>query len=116
LSLVVCGGAALAATLLPELPFRIVQGGQYLAAASLLPSIAWCFLPLMLTTVLLNNLLARSRYRVIAPLALVAAGYWVALRAFNDTPTRLISTLGTFATASLLLMIIFTWIESRKKS
>lgn len=112
-SLIVCGGAALGATLFPELPFRIVQGGRYLAAASLLPSIAWCFLPLMLTTVLLNNLLARSRFRVVWPLLILAAGYWRALRFFNDSPHQLIGTLGAAATASLVIVGFFTWVESR---
>lgn len=113
-SLFVCGGAALAATILPELPFKIVQGGQYLAAASLLPSIAWCFLPLMLTSVLLNNLLARSRYRVVWPLLVLAIGYWLALRRFNDSPQELIATLGVAATVSLVLVSLFTWLESRR--
>ncbi len=113
-SLFVCGGAALAATILPELPFKIIQGGQYLAAAALLPSIAWCFLPLMLTSVLLNNLLARSRYQVVWPLLVLALVYWLALRRFNHSPQELIATLGMAATASLVLVSAFTWLESRR--
>lgn len=112
-SLFVCGGAALGATLFPELPFRIIQGGRYLAAAQLLPSIAWCFLPLMLTTVLLNNLLARSCFKVVWPLLVVATGYWLALRRFNDSPQEIIATLGVAATLSLVLVGAITWQESR---
>jgi len=112
-SLFVCGGAALTATLLPELAFRIIQGGRYLAAGQLLPSIAWCFLPLMLTTVLLNNLLARSRFTVVWPLLLLAAAYWLALRRFNGSSQAIIATLGVAATLSLVLVGVFTWLESR---
>ena len=114
LSLFVCGGAALGATLLPELPFKIVQGGQYLAASALLPSIAWCFLPLMLSSVLLNNLLARSRFLVVWPLLALAVGYWLALRRFNHSPQQIIATLGVAATLSLVLLGVFTWLESRQ--
>jgi O-antigen/teichoic acid export membrane protein len=112
-SLLVCGSTALAATFFPELPFRIVQGGRYLDASRLLPLVAWSFLPLMLTTILLNNLLARSRFNVVWPLMAVAAGYWLALRHFNQSPEQIIGTLGAAATSALLVVGLFTWLESR---
>lgn len=112
-SLLVCGGAALGATLFPTLPFRIVQGGGFLDAAPYLPPMAWSLLPLMLTTVLLNNLLARSRYGVVGPLVLLAAAYWWALRNFNSSPGLLIATLGAGATSVFVLTALFTWGESR---
>jgi O-antigen/teichoic acid export membrane protein len=71
--------AALFCTALPSLPLRIVYDTSYLRIAWLVPWFAWCMLPLTLGAVLVNNLLARERYRMVTWLALVALAYAAAL-------------------------------------
>ncbi len=115
-SLLVCGGAALAATLFPELPFRIVQGAKFVDAAPLLPLFSWSLLPLMLANVLVNNLLARARYAVVLPLVGIAVGYGFALQHFNASAREIILTLGTAASAALAVTLAFTWWEGRRSA
>jgi O-antigen/teichoic acid export membrane protein len=93
------GGAALFCTFFPDLPIRIVQGQKYLAAAPLVRWFAWCILPLMVSTVLVNNLMARERYQAVPWLVAVAALYACALwqPAFHSSHVRVIQTLGVFA-------------------
>lgn len=84
------GMAALACTLLPALPLRIIyfRTPFYWQASPLVPWFAWALLPLILANVLLTNLLARERFRVV-PLALaVALGYFGVLLVQKNAMTR----------------------------
>jgi O-antigen/teichoic acid export membrane protein len=74
------GCAALACTILPELPLRLVYQQKYWVIAPLLPWFAWCMLPLTLANVLIGNLLARERFRAVPWLLLVAVVYGGALK------------------------------------
>jgi O-antigen/teichoic acid export membrane protein len=105
------GAAALFCTFFPDLPIRIVQGEKYLAAAPLVRWFAWCVLPLMVSTVLVNNLMARERYAVVPWLVAVAALYAFALwqPVFHSSHTRVIQTLGGFAVIYLAVCVFFTW-------
>jgi O-antigen/teichoic acid export membrane protein len=73
--------AAIACTVLPELPLRIIyfRNPVYWKSATLVPWIAWSLVPLILANVLINNLLARGRFRIVPWLLAVALGYGVAL-------------------------------------
>ncbi len=73
------GGAALFCTVLPSLPLRIIYDPSYLRIAWLVPWFAWCMAPLTLGSVLVNNLLARERYRMVGWLVVIALGYAAAL-------------------------------------
>ena len=68
------GAAALACTIVPELPFRIVNP-SYVWIAPLLPLFAWCMLPIIFSTVLLGNFMARAEYKIVPWLVLLAAAY-----------------------------------------
>src|SRR5439155_11136381 len=59
--------AALACTVLPELPLRIIYLSKpiYWAAAPLVPWFTWCLLTLVLANVLLPNRLASDRFAVV---------------------------------------------------
>ncbi|MEW6302543.1 MAG: hypothetical protein AB1705_03675 [Verrucomicrobiota bacterium] len=103
----VMGGlAAIACTLLPELPLRIVYSTKYLDVAPLVRWFAWCMLPLTLANVLINNLLARQQFAVVPWLVLVAIGYGVALNHFNTSFESVVKTLGIF---NLLLVAVSAW-------
>lgn len=73
--------AALACTLFPALPLRILFAGrpEFLGAAPLVVGFVWAMLPLTAAYTLIHNLLARERYAAAPWLAAVAAGYVVTL-------------------------------------
>lgn len=100
--------AAVASMLFPELPLRIMSGEKYINSAYLVPWFAWCMLPLAVANVLINNLLARERYAVVPWLLVVAVGYSIALSFVNDTPLRLVQTLGVFGVLLVLVCVVFT--------
>lgn len=114
------GLAALACTVLPELPLRIIYGKEYWVAAPLVPWFAWCMLPLTLSNVLIGNLLARQRWEAVPYLVLVAAGYAAALMGrsliFQEAEQfaafrMVVRTLGLF---SLLLLFVSLWFTLKK--
>jgi O-antigen/teichoic acid export membrane protein len=115
--------AAIACTLFPSLPLLIIGGKKYLVAAPLVPWFAWCMLPLTLSNVLINSLMARSKFSAVPWLVLTAIGYGVALvlvgrhaGTLADTQAGLrmmIQTLGAF---NLLLFALCAWFVWRKKS
>jgi O-antigen/teichoic acid export membrane protein len=115
-------GAALACTLFPALPLRIIYltKPQYWEAAPLVPWYVWCLVPLVLANVLIGNLLARERFAVVPVLLLVALSYGGGLamlkpyllavdpfRAF----TAVVQTLGVFSLCLLGVAGLFTWAE-----
>ena len=112
--------AALACTLLPKLPLRIIYFSKpnYWEAAPLVPWFAWCLLPLVLSNVLVSNLLARERFAVVPWLLLPAAGYGAALALLKPhllaiEPLQafrtVIQTLGTFSLLLFGVAGLFTW-------
>jgi len=105
------GSAALFCTFFAEVPLTIVQGPRYLAAAPLVPWFTWCMLPLTVSNVLVNNLLARQRYAVVPWLVTLACGYTFVLwlEPFHRSHLRVIQTLGLFASLYFLVCLWFTW-------
>jgi O-antigen/teichoic acid export membrane protein len=112
-------GAALFCTFFGDVPLRIVQGAKYLAAAPLIPWFTWCMLPLTVSNVLINNLMARQCYGVVPWLIAVTGGYcgtlWCMLKYKWFPPSHLlvIQTLGVFALLFFLVCLFFTWRSKR---
>lgn len=114
------GLAALACTLVPEFPLRIVYATrpEYWTVAPLVPWFAWCMLPLTLANVLVGNLLARERFQAVPWLLVTAAAYGATLlwraptfQALDQAAAfkAVVQNLGLF---SLLLLAVagwFTW-------
>jgi O-antigen/teichoic acid export membrane protein len=107
--------AALACTLLPELPLRILYDPSYLKVAPLVPQFAWCMLPVTVSAVLINDLLARERFGVVYCLAAIAAGYWFTLQQRHESFEQVVHTLGLFGSLMLACSLAFAW-RDRKKS
>jgi O-antigen/teichoic acid export membrane protein len=109
--------AAVGCTLLPKLPLRLMYFGnpEMSEAAPLVPWFAWALLPLTVSNVLVQNILARGRFQAVPWLMLVPAVYaaclclqapgLLAMKPF-DAFTRVIQTLGG---ASLLLCAVAAW-------
>jgi O-antigen/teichoic acid export membrane protein len=114
------GAAAVACTLFPELPLRIIYKAEYLRVAPLVPWFAWAMLPLTLANVLVGNLLARGRFTAVPWLVVVALGYGATLvlrvpalkAAEQEAAFRMvIQTLGGFSLLLLAVAAWFTWIR-----
>jgi O-antigen/teichoic acid export membrane protein len=104
------GAAALGCTLFPSLPLRVVYDKSFLDVATpLVPWFAWCMLPLTLSNVLINGLLARAQFRAVPWLVAVATGYGLALNFRHESFLMVIQTLGIFGVLMLGVCAWFTW-------
>ncbi len=118
--------AALACTVMPTLPLRIIYAGspKMLAAAPLVPWFAFALLPLTLSNVLITNLLAHERYKVVPFAVAIAVGYLVTLFALSDRLLQMpeqmqafsmvVKLLGLFSLALMVVCAWFTWGTSRR--
>jgi O-antigen/teichoic acid export membrane protein len=84
-------------------------------ASVLLPWYAWAVVPLAVANVLLNNLLARSSFRVVPALCVLAAAYAFALTRLHDSPVTVIQTLGVCNLLLLAVCAYYTWGVKRSK-
>lgn len=82
---------------------------EYLTIVPQISLFAWSMVPLALANVLLNNLMAHSRFKVVPALMTVAIGYWVALQYHHSSFKEVIQTLGIFSTLFLAVCMVFTW-------
>ncbi|HKQ38862.1 MAG TPA: oligosaccharide flippase family protein [Verrucomicrobiae bacterium] len=116
-------GAAAAAgcTLFPELPIRVLFPPEVLTAKSLVAVYAWCMIPMTLSNVLVNNLMARQHYHSVPWLVAVAAAYGGALvmvatrmntSASLEAFRAIVLTFGLF---SVLMLAITVWFTIRKR-
>jgi hypothetical protein len=64
--------------------------------------------------VLVNAMLARSSFRVVPALVLLAAAYGFALTRFHDTPELVLQTMGAFNLELLAVCAAFAWLDHRR--
>lgn len=110
--LAICGAVGL--TVLGPWIVKFVFKPSYVEVATkVLPWYAFAMVPIAVTNVLLNDLLARGVYRVVYPLVgLVLAYAYTLVQVLSKSPPSLISvlqTLGLFGVAALGLCGWFTW-------
>ena len=86
------------------------------AATTLLPWYAWAVVPLSLANVLLNDLLARSHFKAVPALCVLAVGYAIGLSCFHVTPVAVIKTLGVCNSLLLAICAWYTWREGKAKA
>jgi len=104
---ILAAGGALGLCLLGPWVVRLAYSKDYVSvAAAVLPWYAWAMVPLALAYALVNNLLARSHFRIVPVLLLLAAAYGIALTQFHDTLIMVLKTLGVF---NLLLLGACAW-------
>jgi O-antigen/teichoic acid export membrane protein len=101
--------AAIGLTLTAPLIIKFVSNPDYVSIVPLIPLFAWSMVPLAVALVLLNNLMAHSRFKVVPAAVLVAIGYWVALQYFHDSFKTVIETFGVFSLLFLAVCSFFTW-------
>ena len=112
------GAGALFCTVFPAVPLRIMYDQSFLVIKPLVPWFAWCVLPLTLSNVLINNLLARSRFGVVPWLLVLALSYGAVLlflsRKLNVGPEleafkTIVRVLGCFGFLTMIVSAWFTW-------
>lgn len=117
------GVAGIGCTILPQLPLRLmyISNPEMWKAAPLVPWFAWALLPLTVANVLVQNILARGRFKAVLWLVLVPPAYTAALclQASSllrmnpfDAFIRVIQTLGV---ASLALCLLAAWFSRNPK-
>ena len=105
---------AIALSLLGPIVIGIVNGRQFVKFASpLLPWYAAAMVPLSLANVLVSALLARSSFRIVPWLCLLALGYVLALTHFHDNFLMVLKTLGLVNLVLLALGAWFTWTDEK---
>jgi hypothetical protein len=89
---------------------KLVYKPSYVAVATkVLPWYAGAMVPLALANVLLNNLLARSMFKVVPLLCILALGYGFALTRFHGSLVQVLQTLGVANVLLLVICAFFTW-------
>jgi O-antigen/teichoic acid export membrane protein len=110
------GGAAGLAVLGPMV-VKIVYGEGFVGVAgSVLPWYAAAMVPLALANVLVNDLLARSEFRVVPFIFLLAATYSGALVFVNHSAHSLVAVLQTLGLFNLLLLAVCSWFSWEAKA
>ena len=113
--LAVCGGLGL--WLVGPLAIKIVYKSTYLGAAALIPWYAAAMVPLAMANVLVNDLLARSRFGVVPFMVLLAAAYGFTLPwMLNHFPGHIEVVLQTLGVFNLLLFGVCAWFTWGRKS
>ena len=105
---------ATAATLFPSVPLTLLSPARLIQSRSLVPAYCWALAPMALASVMIWSLLARECYRVVPWLAVLAAGYWIALQAFHDRLITVIAVTGAFGVLLLAVCGLFLWLDGRK--
>ena len=88
--------------------FLLSGHSGYAQTAWLIPWFAWALLPLALSNLLVNNLLARNRFEAVPWLVAVAAGYGITLRFTYWSYLTVILTLGAFSFLLFAVCVVFT--------
>ncbi len=113
--LAICGAVGL--RIVAPFIIPLVYDKEFVPVAlSVLPWYAGAMIPLAVANVLLSNLLAKSAFRIVAPLCLLAAGYGWALTHFHARLEMVLQTLGVANLILLALCAAFTWMGKGKVS
>jgi O-antigen/teichoic acid export membrane protein len=104
---ILAAGGAAGLTVLGPWVIQLVYSKSYVSVATaVLPWYAWAMVPLSLAYALVNNLLARSQFRIVPVLLVLAAAYGFALTRYHETLITVLKTLGVF---NLLLLGACAW-------
>ncbi len=114
LTLLVTGGLSAMAvaglTLTSPILMKIFAKGDATGIASIIPWFAGGMVPLAMGNVVLNNLMAHSRFKVVPVLTLLAIGYWIALQQHHSGFLEVVKTFDVFSLAFLAICAFFNWV------
>ena len=93
---------------------------EFLASAVLIPWFAWAIIPITLANIMVGQLMALSKFRIIPWMIIVAIGYALAFQKYAHHAQTLphfeafkhhIQILGLFSLLSLAIASWFTWLD-----
>jgi peptidoglycan biosynthesis protein MviN/MurJ (putative lipid II flippase) len=115
-ALTVCGAAALC--IVGPFVVKLVYTPEYVAATTkLLPWYAGAMIPLALANVLVNDLMARAKFKIVLPMVLLALAYGCTLPLMlHKFPGRMEVALQTLGAFNLLLFGVCAWFAWGVKS
>ena len=116
--------AGIGCTILPQLPLRLmyISNPEMWKAAPLVPWFAWALLPLTVANVLVQNILARARFKAVLWLMLVPPAYTAVLCLQAPALVRMppfdafIRVIQTLGAASLALCLLAAWFSRDGKN
>jgi O-antigen/teichoic acid export membrane protein len=95
--------------------FKIFAKGHDTSFAALIPLFAGGMVPLGMGNVLLNNLMAHSRFKIVPVLVLLGAGYWIALQHFHESFKQVIQVFGLFTLIYLGICVLFNFVLDKEQ-
>src|SRR5207237_5840987 len=101
-------GAIFIAYILP-VGLRLFFKGPFIEGIPLLPPFAASMAVLTVANVLINNLLAREKFKVVPFLIVVVVAYALILLKFHSSLEQVIYILGAFSLALTGVSLFFTW-------
>ena len=94
----------------PALFKKVLANTEALSVmGQLIPWFVWGMLPLAMANVLLNNLMAQKKFRVVPYLLIVIAAYIVTLTLAGSSFVHVIQILGIYNVVFLAVIALFTW-------
>jgi len=114
-ALTICGAAGLC--IVGPFVVKLVYTPEYVAATTkLLPWYAGSMIPLALANVLVNDLMARGKFKIVWPLAALALAYGLTLPfMLHKFPGHMEVALQTLSAFNLLLLVVCAWFAWGKK-
>jgi O-antigen/teichoic acid export membrane protein len=100
-------GAAMLSLLGPFVVRFVFEPAVVPVASALIPWYAFAMVPLAMANVVLNDMLARSQFRVVGPVFVLAIVYALAVSRFHETPKMVLQTLGVCNTLLFLICFVF---------
>jgi O-antigen/teichoic acid export membrane protein len=118
---------ALACTILPWLPLRILffNKPEFWISSQLVPWFMWCMLPVTVANVIVSDLLARKRFAVVPWLVAIAIGYCWTINSYLAVAPKVdhfaafkgvIQRLGIFALLLLAAAALFTFVSRARET
>jgi O-antigen/teichoic acid export membrane protein len=107
------GLAVLGLVLVSPFIMQHFSKGDYGAMEKLIPLFAGAMVPLGMGNVLLNHLMAHSRFKIVPWIVALAVGYWIALQYFHDSFRSVIETFGVSTVLYLGVCAWFTWVVEK---
>jgi O-antigen/teichoic acid export membrane protein len=96
---------------------KVLSKAEYVSFLPLIHWYALAMVPLALANVVINDLLARGKFRFVPWIVALAAGYWLALQRFHGSFATVIAVLGGANLALLAVIVIFhQWEAARERS
>ncbi len=111
-----CGVAVAGLWLVAPIIFHVMSPHSDGTMLSLMPIFALGMVPLGMGNVLLYNLMAHSRFKIVPALVILAIGYWIALQHFHDSFKMVIQTFGLFTVVYLGICALFNWVLDKEKT